>query len=203
MAYAAKQMMVKTLTDSESDALLKVTGEHRDGFRDHVLFAMALGTGLRQHELLALNCGNVFRADGTVRRHVQLDVFKRSNDNADAQRIVIPAPLARRLEKLRALNKRDGHSVAASAPLFVSARGTRLSARMARHSFQVWQERAGLDRRHKFHSLRHTACSRLYEQTKDIALVQRFARHASVTTTMIYTHVGDEAFAAAVDRLAS
>jgi hypothetical protein len=37
---------------------LKVTGEHRAGFRDHVLYAMALGTGLREHELVALDMGD-------------------------------------------------------------------------------------------------------------------------------------------------
>ncbi len=35
--------------------LLKVTGQHVDGFRDHVIFSVAMGTGLREHELLALD----------------------------------------------------------------------------------------------------------------------------------------------------
>jgi integrase/recombinase XerC len=35
----------RTLTDREQRALLRVTGEHRSGFRDHLLYAMALGTG--------------------------------------------------------------------------------------------------------------------------------------------------------------
>ena len=50
----------RTLTDREQKALLRVTGEHRAGWRDHVLFAMALGTGLRAHELVALDVGDVF-----------------------------------------------------------------------------------------------------------------------------------------------
>ena len=29
--------------------------EHRDGYRDHVLYAMALATGMREHELVALD----------------------------------------------------------------------------------------------------------------------------------------------------
>lgn len=43
----------RTLTELEQKLLLKTTGEHRDGFRDHVLISLALGTGLREHELLA------------------------------------------------------------------------------------------------------------------------------------------------------
>jgi integrase len=53
-----------TLTEREQRALLKVTGEHRAGYRDHMLYAMALGTGLREHELLALDMGDVFDEDG-------------------------------------------------------------------------------------------------------------------------------------------
>ena len=49
---------VKTLTEAEQRALLKVTGQHVDGFRDHVIFSLAMGTGLREHELLALDVGD-------------------------------------------------------------------------------------------------------------------------------------------------
>ena len=55
--YADSACTPRTLTEREQRALLKVTGEHRAGFRDHVLYAMALGTGLREHELIALSVG--------------------------------------------------------------------------------------------------------------------------------------------------
>ena len=48
--YADATRTPRTLTEREQRALLKVTGEHRAGFRDHVLYAMALGTGLREHD---------------------------------------------------------------------------------------------------------------------------------------------------------
>ena len=59
--YADGARTPRTLTEREQRALLKVTGEHRAGYRDHVLYAMALGTGLREHELIALDVGDVFR----------------------------------------------------------------------------------------------------------------------------------------------
>lgn len=34
----------RTLTELEQKLILKTTGEHRDGFRDHVLISLALGT---------------------------------------------------------------------------------------------------------------------------------------------------------------
>jgi integrase/recombinase XerC len=51
--YADSTRTPRTLTEREQRALLKVTGEHRAGYGDHVLYAMALGTGLREHELTA------------------------------------------------------------------------------------------------------------------------------------------------------
>lgn len=48
---------------------MKVTGEHRAGYRDHVIFAVALGAGLREHELLALDVGDVFDEDGRAEGH--------------------------------------------------------------------------------------------------------------------------------------
>ena len=71
----------KTLTEAEQRSLLKTTGQHRAGFRDHVIFSLALGTALREHEILALDIGDVFDNAGRSRRRVQLRVFKRSNDD--------------------------------------------------------------------------------------------------------------------------
>ena len=50
--------------------------------------------------------------------------------------------------------------------------------------------------------LRHAACSSIYALSKDLRLTQRFARHRSVLTTMIYTHPSDEDLVRAVERIA-
>ena len=51
----------RTLTERERRQLL--TGERRDGYRDHILYSMALATGLREHELAGLKVGDVFEAE--------------------------------------------------------------------------------------------------------------------------------------------
>lgn len=48
------------------------------------------------------------------------------------------------------------------------------------------------------HCLRHTCATRLYEQTNDIRLVQRFLGHSSTTTTERYTRVTRQRLAAGV-----
>jgi len=182
----------KTLTDSEQRLLLKVSGEHRAGFRDHMIFSMALGTGLREHEILALNIGDVFDVDGKVHRRVRLRVFKKSSKDTDQQEVILPDSLRAKLVKFYLWKRRKGEDVSVDAALFISRINKRLSSRQLRNAFAVWQQRAGFERRFSFHSIRHSACSNLYRATRDIRITQRFARHKSIVTTTIYTHPSDE-----------
>jgi site-specific recombinase XerC len=85
-----------------------------------------------------------------------------------------------------------GQSLEPEAPLFLSAQGRRLSPRAAQWRFHSWQERAGFDRRYGFHQLRHSAVTAVYRMSRNLFLAQRFARHASPLTTIVYTHPSDE-----------
>ena len=200
-AYAIHRRPPRTMTELEQAKLLKVTGEHARGFRDHVLFALALGTGLREHEILALDVGDVFDESGRVRRRVSLRVFKRSASKPAIQEVILPDTLRAKLDKLHGWKKRKRQSLAPDAPLFTSRLGKRLSCRQLRHVFHLWQERAGFERRHSFHALRHTACTTVYRRSKDIRVTQRFARHKSIVSTMIYTHPTEEDLIQAVREL--
>jgi len=191
----------RTLTDREHHQLLKVTGEQRDGYRDHVLYSMALATGLREHELAGLEVGDVFEDDGKAKNRIALRVFKRSSDAPAQQDVIVPEALRVKLEKFWGWKAWERESLVPDAPLFASNRGTRLSTRQLRHGFAVWQRRAGFDRHVSFHVLRHSACSAVYRRTKDIRLTQRFARHKSILTTAVYSHPTDEDLHRAVDRL--
>ena len=181
-----------TLTEAEQKLLLKTTGQHKAGFRDHLIFSLALGTALREHEILALNVGDVFDDAGKSRRRVNLRVYKGCNEDSAPEEVIIPDALRAKLDKFHGWKRRKNQSVAPDAPLFMSRLKRRLSKRQVRHAFHVWQERAGFDRRLCFHTLRHTACSTLYRRTLDIRLTQRFARHKSVLTTSIYAHPNDD-----------
>ncbi len=191
----------KTLTEAEQKLLLCTTGQRRDGFRDHVIFSLALGTGLREMEILSLNIGDMFDANGKPRHRVQLREYKRSNDDPGAQNVFLPDMARAKLEKFWGWKRRKNQDVAPSAPLFVSRKGNRLSRRQVRHAFAVWQERAGFERRLTFHSLRHSACSAVQRRFGDIRMTQVFARHKSVTSTEIYTCPTDEDMFRAVKTL--
>src|SRR5512134_3750327 len=62
----------ETMTTAEQAALLRATAAH-PAPRDHVLYSMALGTGLRLSELLGLNVGDVSPDGREVLRRVTLD----------------------------------------------------------------------------------------------------------------------------------
>ncbi len=82
----------------------------------------------------------------------------------------------------------------ARGAVFLSNRGTRLSARGIQHAvvnlLNTVSEGAGLST----HSLRHTFATHMVDAGADLRAVQELLGHASISTTQIYTHTS-------VDRL--
>jgi integrase/recombinase XerC len=194
----------RTLTDAEVKKLLKVSGEHRDGFRDHLIFSFALGCALRESEIVALDVEDVAKKGmmGRLvpRRTLQLRVFKRGGGHSDpsAQRVPLSDGTYFKLEKYL---KVTGYT---SGPLFRSRKGAaRLSTKAVRTMFKTWQRRAGLDHPFSFHHLRHTSISNVQRAARDVRVTQKFARHANINTTTIYEHASDEEVLRAAKGLAS
>jgi len=106
--------------------------------------------------------------------------------------VFLPARLDTKLRRFLAWKRRAGQSLEVDAPLFVSSQRRRLSPRAAQWRFAWWQRRAGFDRHYGFHQLRHSAVTNVYRTSRDLFLAQRFARHASPLTTVVYTHPSDE-----------
>jgi integrase len=174
-----------TLTRAEQEALLRATSSHP---RDHLIFSLALGTGLRLAEIVGLDVGNVFFPDGTPRGRIRLRITKNGRPG-DA---FLPDALDPKLQVFWRYKRRAGESLDDDAPLFCNQSGRRLSKRRVQVAFKTWQRRAGFDRLYPLHALRHTAVTNVYRASRGLFLAQRFARHASPLTTVIYTHVSDE-----------
>ena len=221
----------RTLTDAEQAKLLKVSGAKREDFRDHVIFSFALGTALREMEIVSLDVGDVVGPGGAVKRTIQLRVFAnkggrrrrprrregkaarakreaaaraRAAEHAKAQRVHLPDGLFYKLEKyVRVAVPREKWPPDPDQPLFSSRQSARLSVRRLREIFAEWQQRAGFDHRYTFHELRHTAITNAYRATRDIRIAQRVARHADIESTTRYEHASDQEVATAVRGLAS
>lgn len=182
----------KTFTLDEQRKLLAETGQYKDTYRDHIIISLALGTALREHEIGALNVGDIYTQDGAPKRRVVLRVFKKSSEDASMQEVFLPDTLRAKLSRFYVWKQQHNESVLSDAPLLISKKKGRISLRQIRRLFAKWQEKAGLDRKLNFHQARHTACTNLYNLKKDILLVKRFARHKDISSTIIYTHTSDE-----------
>lgn len=70
---ASRECRVGSPTRADIDAVLRLT-DSDDRARDHLLVAVAAGTGLRVHELVALDWGQLVSPGGAgaVRHRVQL-----------------------------------------------------------------------------------------------------------------------------------
>ena len=95
-----------------------------------MLYAMALGTGLREHELIALCIGIAFR-DGRPRRHLLLSVSKGAQRTGGTQEVLLSESLRGKLRRFWAWKARERECLDDDAPLFVSRLGRRLSLRQA------------------------------------------------------------------------
>lgn len=186
----------RTPLDEEMAAILKASGQHREGFRDHVIISLALGTGLREHEIAGLDVGDV-SAGGKVLRRFQLRVFKRSrySDTSDLQWVQLGDAT---YYKVRKWLETQAPAPPPERPLFVSKLGGRLSTRRIRSLWRWWQVEAGIARPYRFHELRHLAITKFRERTGDIRLTQVFARHSDIRNTTIYDHPSSQSLLSAV-----
>jgi site-specific recombinase XerC len=174
-----------TLTKAEQDALLSATTG-----RDHLIFSLALGTGLRLAEIVGLNVGDVYFPDGTPRSRMRLrrEIAK----GGRAGDVFLPDALIPKLGCFWSYKRRSGESLKPESPLFCNQSRNRISKRRVQMAFKTWQIKAGFDRLYPLHALRHTAVTNVYRASRDLFLAQRFARHVSPLTTVLYTHVSDE-----------
>lgn len=210
--YAYRGAPPTTLTDDEQRAVLRASGETWEGYRDHVIVALALGAGLREHEIAALDVMDVVpRSDEQagpipIRRRIRLRVFKGGGraPARHAEWVVLSEELRRKLARLVRRYESPTGSLLLTAPLFRSRQGgeeARLSLRQIRTMWQRLQRRAGLERHFRFHDLRHTFVSNVYRGSRDQHLAMRMARHRRPETTAIYIHASDEEMARAANRL--
>jgi integrase len=59
----------QTLTQAEQRAILRATARNS---RDHLIYSLALGTGLRLAEIVGLNVGDVYGQDGKPKNRLRL-----------------------------------------------------------------------------------------------------------------------------------
>lgn len=157
------------------------------------VLALLYGTGLRRGELERLDVEHVDRQQGVIR----LDGRKSGRERC----VPLPEMVLRCLE----VYWPERHNVLEAAgrltetALLVNRQGERLPASSISNSIKRIARNAQIPYR-SLHQFRHSCASDLLEAGVHIAEVQRILGHASVGTTVIYTHIADPARREAIAR---
>jgi len=152
---------LKYLTASES--LQLIAQLNRYDTRDSLLIRLALETGARCSELLALT---------------------RQDYMPEAQAIIIKGLKGSRDRVIPILNPETVTRLSRHIKSTLNERLFCISPQRFRVIWYHWRPA-----RKKLHALRHTCAVELYQKTKDLKLVQLILGHKSLTSTQVYLDV--------------
>jgi integrase/recombinase XerC len=144
--------------------------------RDRAILEALYSCGLRVSELTGLNVGGIDLADATVR------VLGKGGK----ERVV---PVGRHARTALTSYLAARNHPAPDAPLFLNARGGRLTARSVRRVVDRHILHLATMKKISPHTLRHTFATHLLEAGADLRAIQELLGHASLSTTQKYTHV--------------
>jgi len=174
------------------------------GRRDRAMLELLYASGLRLSELVGLDVGDVNLAGRMVRvlgKGGKQRIVPFNQSAADALRAYL---LDRPALEQRALRSRSGPpkpagrlplprravrgSIGAS-PLFLNARGGRLTGRSVDRLLRLYVSRCSVRSGISPHALRHSFATHLLERGADLRAIQELLGHAQLSTTQRYTHV--------------
>jgi integrase len=158
--------VTRVLSKGDEQKLLNAAPPHI-----RAIVVCALETGMRLGEILGLKWEAV---------NLQTGLITVTKTKTGKKRVI---PISDRLRQvLRECIKRG-----VAAPVFWLKEGKRLSD--IKTGYKAALRRVGLmDKKYRFHDLRHTFAARLIERGADPFTVQELLGHASITTTQRYAH---------------
>jgi len=151
------------------------------GVRDAAILELMYSAGLRVSEVTSITVDRVNLNDGHVR----------CRGKGDKERIV-PIGSVATAKLRRYLEQRSRAKGAGSDVLFLTRLGRGFTRRGLWKLVKELARRAGIEKNVTPHTLRHSFATHLLEGGADLRAVQEMLGHADISTTQIYTHVGQD-----------
>lgn len=189
---SVRKSMPKYLTLEQSlDLLNSVDGSMDSEFqeRDYCILTLFLNCGMRLSELVGINLQDI--RDNTLR------LLGKGNK----ERIIyLNQTCMDAIADYLSVRSRQEKIVDKQA-LFISQRGTRISARRVQMIVEMYLKKSGLGGMgYSVHKLRHTAATLMYQYGQiDIRVLKDILGHVNLGTTEIYTHVSNTQMEHAAD----
>ena len=175
----------EVLNKEEQDLLLSAPNKKAPtGLRNYAMLSVFLNLGLRLKEAIDLKTADIDWKSGKV-------VVRQGKGNRDRVLWLTGDDLAT-LKRWLAVRPAE------SAYLFCPLKGGYMNDRYIRDFVKRYAQKKGIKKDVYPHILRHTFATDLFHDTANIRLVQKALGHASLATTMIYTHIVDEQLEAAL-----
>jgi len=192
---------IRILTPEEQDSLMSVLGGHRL----EALFKLALATGMRKGELLALtwDCvdfqnrtisisksANRVRNQETMKTEITVGGPKSESGYRTITMLPAVVPILERHYELQQIEvEKAGSAYNKQRIVFCSNVGTYIEPRRINTTLEKLINAAGIEHIN-FHALRHTFASRALEAGIPAKVVQEMLGHADVAMTLNrYTHI--------------
>jgi integrase len=173
------------------------------------MYLLAIDSGLRQGELLALTWKDIDPERGTVRVNKSLEevrgklAIKEPKNDSSRRTVKLSTATTDALEEHRKAMLAEGHCTPDTAVFCGPRLGHWLrKSDVYRWSFARILKRAGL--KFRFHDLRHASASLLLADGVDVKTVQARLGHSAAAITMdVYAHALDRGQQGAADRMQS
>ncbi len=146
--------------------------------RDAAVLGLLYGSGLRISEALGIS-----RRDAPCEGRESLTVLGKG---AKTRAVPVIAPVSRAIEAYLAICP---WRLPPDGPLFVGAKGGRLSPRIIQLTVERLRGALGLPESATPHALRHSFATHLLARGGDLRSIQELLGHASLSTTQVYTAV--------------
>ncbi|HPN73250.1 MAG TPA: tyrosine-type recombinase/integrase, partial [Candidatus Omnitrophota bacterium] len=151
------------------------------GARDRAMLEVLYSTGARVSELVGLNVEDIDIIGGVAKLRGKGKKERVALLGKESQKA-----LRHYMEERKLASKGDARAV------FLNKNGTRISDRSVRRMIDKYVKAASIQKKISPHAIRHSFATHLLNNGADLRSVQELLGHKNLSTTQIYTHMGDQ-----------